>query len=220
MYCVLFAKEGSQVNLGLLVNRPLTDFKRATEKLADHFCNKKFHKKALETAASFTTVMNNPDLVVDHQLSSERSKRATENCLKLMSIAETIIFCGRQGLAFRSHRDDTCSVKGDPHASHGNFIALLQFRVQAGDHVLKEHLETAAGNALYCSKTVQNEMIAICGDIIRSKLIKMIQKAGFFSVIADEATDVANDEQLSICVRFVNSSPCENSSPFTSVDLV
>ena len=62
----------------------------------------------------------------------------------------------------------------------------------------------------YTSKTVQNEMITICGDIIRSKLIKMVQNAGFFSVIADEATDVANDEQLSICVRFVDGhSPCE-----------
>ena len=38
----------------------------------------------------------------------------------------------------------------------------------------------------------------------------MVKKAGFFSMIADEATDVANDEQLSICVRFVhNGSPCE-----------
>ena len=62
----------------------------------------------------------------------------------------------------------------------------------------------------YTSKTVQNEMITICGDIIRSKLIKMVQNAGFFSVIADEATDVANDEQLSIFVRFVDGhSPCE-----------
>ena len=31
-----------------------------------------------------------------------------------------------------------------------------------------------------------------------------MRKAQFFSVIADEATDVANDEQLSISVRYVN----------------
>ena len=38
----------------------------------------------------------------------------------------------------------------------------------------------------------------------------MIQKAVFFSVIAHEATDVANDEQLSICVCFVDGNlPCE-----------
>ena len=32
----------------------------------------------------------------------------------------------------------------------------------------------------------------------------MVQKAVFFSIIADEATDTANDEQLSLCVRFVD----------------
>ena len=95
----------------------------------------------------------------------------------------------------------------DSYANRGNFLALLHFRVQAGDQVLKEHLKTAAGNALYTSKTVQNEMITICGSVIRRKLLEMVQNAGFFSVIADKATD---DEQLSICVRFVyNGTPCE-----------
>ena len=81
---------------------------------------------------------------------------------------------------------------------------MLQFRVQAGDRVLKKHLKTAPGNALYTSKTVQNQMIAIGGDIIRRKLLEVVRKTGFFSVIADEATDTANDEQLSICVRFLD----------------
>ena len=57
---------------------------------------------------------------------------------------------------------------------------------------------------------IQNQMIIICGYIIRNKLLEKIQKAGFFSVIADEATDTANDEQLSISIRFVDcGSPCE-----------
>ena len=154
--------------------------------------------------------MENPEIAIDRRLSSERSKRAAENHLKLRSIAETVIFCGRQGLTFRGHRDDMPAVREDPVANHGNFLALLQFRIQAGDQVLKEHLRTAAGNALYTSKTIQNQMIIICGDIIRNKLLEKIQKAGFFSVIADETTDTANDEQLSISIRFVDcGSPCE-----------
>ena len=97
--------------------------------------------------------MNKPDLTVYHCLSSERSRRATENRLKHMSIATTVILCVRQGLAFRGHLDDT-PTKEDPHAYHGNFLALLQFRVQAGDHILKQHLDNAAGNAIHTSKTV------------------------------------------------------------------
>ena len=54
------------------------------------------------------------------------------------------------------------------------------------------------------SKTVQNEIITICGNLIRQKVLKSVCDARFFSVIAGEATDAANHEQLSITIRFVN----------------
>ena len=205
---MLFGKCGPTAKeLGVLVNRPLTNSRKATEKIGEHFhClkGKKYHQAALEAATAFTAAMKNPEVAVDRRLSSERSKHAAENQLKLQSIAETVIFCGRQGLASRGHRDDTPAVREDPDANHGNFLALLHFRVQAGDEVLKQHLRTVAGNALYTSKTVQNEMITVCGDLIRKNILDKIQRAGFFSVIADEATDTANDEQLSISIRFVD----------------
>ena len=78
-----------------------------------------------------------------------------------------------------------------------------KFCVLFGDRVLEEHLKNSASNALYTSKTVQNELIVICGDIIRNKILAKVRQAKYFSIIADEATDVANDEQLSICIRYV-----------------
>ena len=83
-YCVLFATESPSMELGVFVNRPLIDFKRATEKLSDHFRRKKFHKASME-AAAFTSVMKNHNLAIDHRLSSERSKRAAGNHRKLLS---------------------------------------------------------------------------------------------------------------------------------------
>lgn len=75
---------------------------------------------------------------------------------------------------------------------------------------LSEHLQTAIGNAVYTSKTIKNEIIAICGNLIRQELLDSIKEASFFSIIADEATDVANKEQLSILIRFAcNNKPCE-----------
>ncbi|KAL5515813.1 hypothetical protein EMCRGX_G001034 [Ephydatia muelleri] len=107
------------------------------------------------------------------------------------------------GIAFRGHRDDWPDVQDDPNGNHGNFLALLNVRIQAGDRVLEEHLKNSTSNALYTSKTVQNELIVICGDIIRNKILAKVLQAKYFSIIADEATDVANDEQLSICIRYV-----------------
>ena len=154
--------------------------------------------------------MKNPDLAVDYRLYSERSKCVAKNHLKLLSIAETVILCGRQGLAFRGHHDEPPSTKEDSCGNHENFLALLHFQAQVGDKVLQEHLSTASANAVYTSIIVQNEMIAVCGGTIQRKLVKVVQRAGFFFVVADEAIDVVNHEQLSICVRFVDGgSPSE-----------
>ena len=57
---------------------------------------------------------------------------------------------------------------------------------------------------LYTSKTIQNDLISICGDLIRNKILEKICHACYFSVLADEATDAANDEQLSISIRYVD----------------
>ena len=98
----------------------------------------------------------------------------------------------------------------DDSVNHGNFQALLRFRVDAGYQVLKEHLETASLNATYTSKEIQNQMISVCGDLIWNRLLDKIHKAKKNSVIADEATDSSNVEQLSINVRFlVNGEPQE-----------
>ena len=78
--------------------------------------------------------------------------------------------------------------------------------MDAGDNALKEHLKTASHNATYTSKETQNQMIAICGDIVQNQHLLKVQNARYFSVIAYEATDSANNEQLSISVQY---NPCE-----------
>ncbi|XP_065883923.1 52 kDa repressor of the inhibitor of the protein kinase-like [Dysidea avara] len=47
-------------------------------------------------------------------------------------------------------------------------------------------------------------MISVCGKLIRNKILCKVKQARFFSIIADEATDASNTEQLSISVRFVD----------------
>ena len=117
----------------------------------------------------FSKVQQNKALAIDQQINIFRQERIAENRVKLRSIVETIIFCGRQGIALRGHRDDQTNVESNPLSNHGNFLALLQFCVQAGDHVLGNHLETAPANALYTSETVQDELISICGNHIQEK---------------------------------------------------
>ena len=73
----------------------------------------------------------------------------------------------------------------------GNFRALLALRVEAGDTELKNHLLSASLRKSYISKTVQNELIEICGEQIIESITKDLQAAKFFSVIADDTTDIS-----------------------------
>ena len=98
-------------------------------------------------------------------------------------------------------------------------MALLKFRIQAGDKTLESHLKTVSANAVYTSKTLQNEIICIRGNYIQSNILESVCKAGFYSVIADEATNASNHEQLSITICFVSDDyPCERFLGFVSCE--
>ena len=92
-YCILFARcEPSMQELGVLVNRPLTNFKKATEKLNEHFCSEgcRSHQAAVERAMTFIAVMEKWAVSIDQQLSSKKAKLVAENRMKMRSIAATI----------------------------------------------------------------------------------------------------------------------------------
>ena len=62
--------------------------------------------------------------------------------------------------------------------------------------MLEMNYSSTGQNALYTSKETQNEMISSCGDIVKRKIIQRIHEACFFSIIGDEPTNSANEEQL------------------------
>ena len=68
----------------------------------------------------------------------------------------------------------------------GNFTALLRFRIHSGDDSLKQHLSRAASNANYVSKTIQNELLSDICQMIKEKIVREVNSAGFWTVLADE----------------------------------
>ena len=205
--CILFASTGYQGSTpGVLVNRPLTAFNKALELLRKH-ADKEHHKAAVVRADEFKKTMSNQQPSIQIRLNRALAERVAINRQKLESIMKTVVLCGRQNIAMRGHRDSVADLERDVSGSdnHGNFLALLHFRIEAGDTVLGEHLSTAARNATYISNTAQNQIINVLADQVRQKIIQKVQAAKWYAVIADEVTDVSNKEQLSIVLRYVDS---------------
>ena len=74
--------------------------------------------------------------------------------------------------------------------------------MRSGDQDLANHLQIAGGNATYVSPKMQNAIIAACNELLVAELVKRINAAEGFAVLADETTDVAGVEQFSLCVRY------------------
>ena len=116
----------------------------------------------------------------------------------LKSIVKAIIFCGKQNVPLRGHRDDGTSTT----VNKGNFLALLHLTAEI-DTVLKDHLEQGKRNAKCTSKQHKNEIISIIADFIPERKTKSLQLSPF-SIIADEVTgEYDNKEILSICNHFI-----------------
>jgi len=147
-------------------------------------------------------------------IADANSGQVMRNRQVLTSVIKCLELCGRQGIALRPHRDDTSSL------SKGNFQALLQFRVDAGDEVLRNHVTTCARNATYTSSVSQNDLLLCIKEYLQSQIIQELkaQSIGpYFGIQCDEVTDSSGWEQLGIVVRYVkNFTPVERLLQFVA----
>ncbi|XP_071817519.1 52 kDa repressor of the inhibitor of the protein kinase-like [Apostichopus japonicus] len=215
-YCVFFPRPGSNVSSSrLMVTRPFRDLKKATEKFTAHFfgiqrdsskrgAGYELHCMCQESWLSFRSM-------IEHQtgdVSEQRDRQAVETSARdrkvLLSILDVVVTLGRQGLAFRGHRDSRTD-RFNQGNNMGNFYKILQMRARSGDDVLQEHLDKHAKNASMISCVIPNELISICGDQVRLGILQEVQGAKFFSIIIDEVADMSRKEQLSIVLHIVDS---------------
>ena len=94
----------------------------------------------------------------------------------------------RQGLTLRGHKE-----------TDGNLYQLLAFQA-ADDSFLGIWLKKDE----YLSPQIINELITLSGNAVLREILAKIHSSTWFAVLADEATDVSNQEQLSLSVRWVD----------------
>ena len=170
----------------------------------------------MEAAKIFLATYKHPEKRIDSQFSKQAEDNSETNKHILRTIFESILLCGRQGLALRGHRDDGTA---DPFTNRGNFLAILNHTAKH-DQILRAHLQNGKRNQQYTSKTLQNEVIGVTGNCLREKLVHSLVStkdtdSKYFSVIADEVTDrYSNQEVLSLCLRFVDTGGSQYSEHF------
>ncbi|SMN02068.1 hypothetical protein SPONN_425 [uncultured Candidatus Thioglobus sp.] len=196
--CVLFAA-GNE--FGQFVCEKFNFWPKKSLKFKSHNC-KEYHKLAMSRAEALMSAHTMPETSIQSLIHKVSSEDIARNRYIVKCMADTILFCGKQCIALRGHRDDSTA---DEHSNKGTFLALLDYSVRSGNIMLDNHLKESARNALYTSKTTQNQLIECIGGHIRDKILYEVREAKWFSVLCDEVSDVSSKEQLSIVLRFVDS---------------
>ena len=178
---------GSLANAAFL-KRPRIDFKKFIGKALSHR-DAAYHREATLAAKDFiSSIESGKDIYTC--IDAGRDKRTAENKKNLTSIVKTVLFCASNNIPFRGHSADK-----------GNFMKLLQFRMDAGDEALKKHFAQMAGNAKYTSPIIQNEILGIASTMVVEEIVAEANES-FIFVVADESCDISGKKQLSIVLRY------------------
>lgn len=120
-----------------------------------------WHKSATMAAKSFLD-----SAPVDVQLISAHEKMVEENKKIVKSIISTVMFCGTHDLPFRGKEIHT-----------GVFEDLIRFKAESGDQELDSYISRGKKNLTYLSPHIQNELIAICGEVVCEEIVKDVKLA-------------------------------------------
>ena len=168
----------------------------------DGFCN---WKKAIsrfqehESSTCHSTATTYESIVPSCQtvpatLDKVAHKNMASNRKALIKIIETLLYLGRQGSALRGHIEQ-----------ESNFRQLLELRAVDVPE-LRAWLDKPERSDKYTSHDPQNEILQLAANSIVRDIVSEVKggKCHWFSLIADEYSDVANKEQLSINVRWID----------------
>ncbi|KAF2882850.1 hypothetical protein ILUMI_23362 [Ignelater luminosus] len=199
------AGTGGHRVLGKLVKKEFRNWKNAFEVFAGHESTD-YHTFSVTKFQNIGLIEEKKQDPIHYQLDLASKHRIEENRKRILPIIDTIILCGRHCISLRGHRDSGLIDSDiDPIENDGNFKAILRSKLRSEDEILKLHLESMSKTATYLSAKTKNEIINACGDNITKKMVNKINEAKFFSILADESTDISCIEQFSLCFRFYNS---------------
>ena len=183
----------------------MTNCTRASTTLKEHAISGT-HVESVKDAAQLQTTQP----AVAQPVAVHNDNVISANTRKRRSILDCALFCARQNIGLRGHRNEEYNPESGerPKKKTGNFLSWLHFRAESGDQALREHFALTGRrpkNVTCRTPRVQNELLECSGKFLQDKSLHDIRRRGIFSLCADEAADCSNQEQImAVVIRVVD----------------
>ena len=168
------------------LNEGFSNWKDATVGFANHE-KSATHKRAVEVVVTLSQTHRD----IGEMLSTSHASEKAVNRQCMMKIAQNIKFLARQGL----------SLRGDGTEDNSNFNQLLRLRALDDPNLLMWVQKKAEK---YTSPEIQNELLKTMAQAVTRDIASAVGSSGFYTLMADEVTDISNIEQVAICLRSID----------------
>ena len=177
--CKVYGKVPVQAK-GAWVTRPVKNWVKATALLVKHE-KSDWHRAAVEKQA-MAQHGDVADLII---AATDQERRENRDLMK--KIVRSLYFLIKHHI---------------PHTTV--FEDLITLQIENGDVILKSHREKCARNAKYESYTTVVELLASISKMLEDDLLNSLKASPYYSLMADESTDVSSLEELSVCARWLD----------------
>ncbi|XP_013400524.1 uncharacterized protein LOC106166494 [Lingula anatina] len=109
----------------------------------------------------------------------------------LRSIAKTLLTCAQQNVPIRGKTEERSNVSA--------FLRL------SASHTVTQHIVKGPRNAQYKSPLIQNELLDLMAKQVQESIIRECKAVLYFSILANETADVNNTMQVSLSLRYADS---------------